>query len=211
MERRELPAFQDITVNDNVSVTLVQDTETYAEVRTGANLQPDLKLDVRGNRLYITNESRCNWSRSYDVVHEVVLHLPGFTDMDHLGQGTIRTRGQFRADTAYIHMTGTGDYDLDLRSNYLWLDQYELGDYRLRGTTDQLLLTGGGLGRFFATDMRARACYLSLSLYADNDIYVNASQYLQGSHAGGATIYYSGNPTFAGVQITGKGKFVKLD
>ena len=208
-ERRELPEFQDITVNDNVSVTLVQDAETYAEVRTGKNLQEDLKLEVRGNRLYLTNESRCNWGRSYDVAHEVTLHLPRLNDVDHLGQGTVRTHGQFRADTAYFHMTGTGDYDLDLRSNYLWLDQYELGDYRLRGTTDQLLLTGGGLGRFFATDMRARACYLNLSIYADNDVYVNASEYVQGTHAGGGTIYYAGNPTTADVHVTGKGKIVK--
>ncbi|MBD2715053.1 DUF2807 domain-containing protein [Microvirga sp. STR05] len=208
-ERRELPEFQDITINDNVSVTLVQDSETYAEVRTGKNLQEDLKLEVRGSRLYLTNESRCNWGRSYDIAYEVTLHLPRINDVDHLGQGTIRTQGQFRVDTAYFHMTGTGDYDLDLRSNYLWLDQYELGDYRLRGTTDQLLLTGGGLGRFFATELRARACYLNLSIYADNDVYVNASEYVQGTHAGGGSIYYAGNPTTADVRVTGKGKVIK--
>ena len=210
-ERRELPAFQDITITDNLNVTLVQDTETYAEVRTGAHLQSDIKLEVQGPRLFISNESSCNWSRSYDVAHEVILHLPTLINMDHEGQGTVRTEGQFHADTAYIHMRGTGDYDLDLRGNYLWLDQYELGDYRLRGQTDQLLLSGGGLGRFFATEMRAQYCSLNLSLFAANDIYLNGSQEISGVHAGPGTIYYSGNPAFTGVILTGKGKFVKLD
>ena len=210
-ERRNLPAFHDLTVADNVSVTLVQDTDTYAEVRTGQHLQSGIKLEVRGPRLFITNESRCNWARSYSVPHEVVLHLPRLVNMDHTGQGTVRTQGQFRADSAYIHLVGTGDYDLDLRSNYLWLDQYELGDYRLRGTTDQLLLSGGGLGRFFATDMRARACYLDLSLYTGNDIYINASEEIVGTMAGTGTIHYSGNPTTTSIRVTGKGKVVRLD
>lgn len=209
-ERRELPPFHDLTIADNVSVTLVQDTAIYAEVRTGANLQPDLKLEVSGPRLYISNSGSCNWARSYDVPREVVLHLPRLVNMDHLGQGTVRTQGQFRADSAYIHMTGTGDYDLDLRSNYLWLDQYELGDYRLRGTTNQLLLSGGGLGRFFATEMQARECSLDLSVYAANDIYLNASQSIAGGHAGPATVYYSGSANTTNMRVIGKGKLVKL-
>ena len=210
-ERRELPAFHDITITDNLNVTLVQDTETYAEVRTGAHLQSDIKLEVQGSRLFIANKSSCNWSRSYSVAHEVILHLPTLINMDHEGQGNVRTEGQFRVDTAFIHMRGTGDYDLDLRSNYLWLDQYELGDYRLRGQTDQLLLSGGGLGRFFATDMRAQYCSLDLSLYAANDIYLNSAQNIAGVHAGPATIYYSGNPNNTELTLTGKGKLVKLD
>lgn len=209
-ERRELPPFHDLTIADNISVTLVQDTETYAEVRTGANLQAAVKLEVRGVRLYVSNDSRCNWARSYDVPHEVVLHLPTVVNMDHLGQGTVRTQGPFRTDSAYIHMTGTGDYDLDLRSNYLWLDQYELGDYRLRGTTDQLLLSGGGLGRFFASGMQARACNLDLSIYAANDIYLNATELIDGTHAGPATVHYSGRPASVDVRVTGKGKVVQL-
>lgn len=210
-ERRELPAFHDLTVADNVNVTLVQDTETYAEVRTGAHLQPDLRLEVQGTRLFISNESRCNWARSYDVAHDVVLHLPRLINMDHTGQGTVRTEGKFRADTAYYHLKGPGNYDLDLQSHYLWLDQYELGDFRLRGTTDQLLLSGGGLGRFFATDMRARACYLNMTIYAGNDVYVNGSEEVAGTMAGPGTVYYSGNPTTANIRVTGKGKVVKLN
>ena len=210
-ERRELPAFHDITITDNLNVTLVQDPETYAEVRTGANLQSDIKLEVQGTRLFVANDSRCNWSRSYNVAYDVILHLPKLVNMDHEGQGTVRTAGQFRADTAFIHLRGAGDYDLDLRSNYLWLDQYELGDYRLRGQTDELLLAGGGLGRFFATDMHARICSFDLSSYAANDIHVTSSEAIWGTHAGPATIHYSGNPTHTDVRLTGKGKFVKMD
>lgn len=210
-ERRELPPFHDLTAEDNVNVTVVQDSETFAEVRTGANLQEDLKVEVRGERLYISNESRCNWARSYDVVHEVTLHVPQLVNVALNGQGNVRTAGSFRADTMFVHLKGSGDFDLDLRCNYLWMDQYELGDINLRGQTNELHLTGGGLGRFFASSMNASRCFLNLSVYADGDTYLRAKDGVVGTHAGPGTIYLAGNPPFVGVQITGRGSLEKLD
>ncbi|HEX8425557.1 GIN domain-containing protein [Hymenobacter sp.] len=211
-ERRELTAFKELTTTENVNITLVPDTETYAEVQTGSHLQEDLKLEVRNNHLYISNESTCNWARSYSVPHEVTLHVTDLPDMSLYGQGNIRTQGQFQADTLFLHLKGAGDFDLDINSKYLWIDQYELGDYRLRGQTNTLLLSGGGLGRFLATDLHvADYCYLDLSLYADGAVHLNTSGQLNGTHAGTSTIYYSGNPTQASIQITGKGKLVKVN
>lgn len=208
-ERRDLPPFQQLTTLDNVNVTLVQDTETYAEVRTGAHLQSDLKLEVRDNHLQISNESTCNWARSYSVPHEVTLHVTKLTDISLYGQGNIIGQGQLQADTLFLHLKGAGDYDLDLRSNRLWIDQYELGDYRLRGETNEMLLSGGGLGRFFGANLRTNFSYVGLSPYADGAIHINAANSLTGIHAGTSTIYYSGNPTTTEVQLTGRGKLVK--
>lgn len=210
-ERRELAPFTELTAQDNVDVTLVQDTETYAEVRTGSHLQEDLQLEVRDNRLYISNKSRCNWARSYDVPHEVTLHVPQLSNIYLNGQGNVRTDGQFRSDTLFVHLKGSGDYDLDLQSNYLWTDQYELGDIRLRGQTDELHLTGGGLGRYFASGMQAKSCYINLTVYADGDVYVNAREGVAGTHAGPGTIYVAGRPPYLGMQVTGRGKVVQMN
>jgi hypothetical protein len=208
-ERRDLPVFEELTTFDNVNVTLIQDTETYAEVRTGAHLQSDLKLEVRNNRLEISNESTCNWARSYSVPHEVTLHVSRLTDISIYGQGNIIGQGQFKVDSLFLHLKGAGDCELDLDSKRLWIDQYELGDYRLRGQTNEMLLSGGGLGRFFGENLRSNSCDLGLSPYADGDIHVNTSTILSGIHAGTSTIYYSGNPTSNQLQITGRGKLVK--
>ncbi|UOG76696.1 DUF2807 domain-containing protein [Hymenobacter tibetensis] len=208
-ERRELPAFRYITATENVNVTLVQDTETYAEVRTGSHLQADLKAEVRGDHLYISNESTCNWARSYSVPHEVVLHLPTFQDLSLYGQGNIRTEGQFQVDSLILHLKGAGDFDLNLNSKRILLDQYELGDINLQGQTNELLLSGGGLGRFFAANLRIKdQCFLNLSSYADGAVYVNTSGLLTGYHAGTSTVHYTGSPSGVEVQVTGKGKLV---
>jgi hypothetical protein len=211
-ERRELAVFKELTATDNVNITLVPDTTTYAEVRTGSHLQEDLKLEVRDNHLYVSNVSTCNWARSYSVPHEVMLHVPELPDMSLYGQGNIRTESQFQADTLFLHLKGAGDFDLDIDNKYLWIDQYELGDYHLHGQTNTLLLSGGGLGRFLATDLHVTSyCYLDLSFYADGAIYLNTTGVLNGTHAGTSTIYYTGNPTQADIRITGKGKLVKTN
>ena len=211
IERRELPVFHKLTALDNVNITLVPDTETYAEVRTGAHLQEDLKLEVRDNHLYISNKSTCNWARSYSVPHDVTLHMPALYDISLYGQGNISTQSQLRSDTLFLHLKGAGDFNLDLQSHYLWLDQYELGDYTLRGYADEVRISGGGLGRFFASDLRVNAYYLDLSRYFDGALHVNATSNLSGIHAGTSTIYYAGNPAYVGVSITGKGKLTKVD
>lgn len=208
-ERRELAPFHELMALDNVNITLVQDSETYAEVRTGSHLQPDLKLEVRNEQLTISNESTCNWSRSYSVPHEVTLHVATLTSISLYGQGNISMPDPLRADTLFLHLKGAGDYDLDVRSNYLWIDQYELGDYRLRGQTNELLLSGGGLGRFLAADLRSNSSYVDLSPYSDGAIHLNAAASLTGQHAGTSTIYYTGNPPYTNIQLTGKGKLVR--
>jgi hypothetical protein len=212
-ERRALPPFQGIATYNNVNVTLVQDAtgEPYAEVRTGENLQEDIELTVENDRLIIRNTSRCNWVRRYDTPREVTLHVPSIRDIALLGAGNIRTGGNFRADTVFFHLVGAGDYDLDMTSDIIFLDMYELGDVRLRGTAEELSLIVGGLGSIRATELQTNRCFFELTHNSDGSAYVTASDIVGGTHAGTGTLYYSGRPTTTDIRVTGKGKVVKVE
>ena len=205
-ERRELAPFRILTTNDNINVTLVQDADTYAEVRAGKNLQDDIELKVTAGELVITNTSRCNWIRRYDTPREVTLHLPRLFDLRLHGQGNVRTAGNFRADTLFCHLVGAGDLDLDISSHYLNLDMYELGDIRLRGRADDCHLTVGGSGSIRAQGLQTQQCYLRMTQDSDGDAYVTFADFLTGTHAGTGTVHYQGNSANVGIQITDKGK-----
>ncbi|TGE08600.1 GIN domain-containing protein [Hymenobacter fodinae] len=209
-ERRALAPFRVLTTYDNITVTLVQDTETYAEVRAGKNLQEDIRLEVTGNQLVIRNTSRCNWVRRYNTPREVTLHTPRIHDIFLRGQSDIRTTGTFRADTLFAHLIGSGDYHLNLQSQYLNMDQYELGDIHLAGRTQELHLTIGGNGSTYATGLPASRIYLRGNASTNGDGHFTATESLVGTHAGTGTIFYSGIPaSSASLQITGKGKLVR--
>ncbi|UOQ70323.1 head GIN domain-containing protein [Hymenobacter cellulosilyticus] len=205
-ERRELESFEVITAYDNVDVTLVQDAETYAEVRAGKNLQEDIELRVEHGELTIRNTSRCNWMRTYDTPREVTLHLPRIHDLFLRGYGNMRTAGNFRADTLFCHLVGAGDYDLDITSEYLNMDMYELGNYHLRGRADDFKLLVGGSGSLYASGLLSQRCSFTFNHDSDGDAHVTTSDYLGGTHAGTGTLFYYGKPQQTGIKLTGKGK-----
>ncbi len=205
-ERRDVAAgLVTVTAFDNVDLRLVQDPQTYAEVRAGKNLIGDIVLTRKGDALEISNTSTCNWARSYDTPREVTLHLPRILNVFLRGQGNGSTVGEFQQDTMFCHLIGAGDFNLNLRARYLNVDQYELGDMTLHGTADELNFTVGGSGRLFAQDLALRRCYFNMTRDSDGDAHVRATDALYGTVAGSGTLYYGGSPTNIGVKVTGKG------
>ena len=205
-QRREVAAgLVTVTAYDNVDLRLVQDAQTYAEVRAGENLIDDIEFTRKGDALEIANTSRCNWARSYDTPREVTLHLPRIDNLFLRGQGNVSTVGAFVQDQAFCHLVGAGDYDLNFQVRYLNIDQYELGDFTLRGTTEELNFTVGGSGRLFAQGLALKRCYFKMTRDSDGDAHVRPTDVLDGLVAGNGTLYYAGNPTTLGVTITGAG------
>ena len=205
-QRREVaPGLVTVTAYDNVDLRLVQDPQTYAEVRAGENLIGDIELTRKGDALEIANTSRCNWARSYDTPREVTLHLPRITNLFLRGQGNVSTVGPFVQDQAFCHLVGAGDFDLNFQARYLNIDQYELGDFHLRGTTEELNFTVGGSGRLFAQGLALKRCYFKMTRDSDGDAHVRPTDVLDGLVAGTGTLYYVGNPPVLGVRITGTG------
>lgn len=207
-ERRELAAgLTTVMAYDNVDLRLVQDTQTYAEVRAGQNLIDDIEFTRTGNSLEINNSSTCNWARSYDSPREVTLHLPRISNVFLLGQGNGSTVGPFRQDTIFFHLVGAGDYDLDLQAHQIYLSAYELGDVTLRGSAEELNFTLGGTGRVFAQSLTARRCYFTMNRVSNGDAHVRATEAVGGLVAGSGTLYYAGSPSHTDFRVTGRGGY----
>ncbi|WP_246010596.1 GIN domain-containing protein [Hymenobacter perfusus] len=206
-ERRSLPPFQVLSAYDNVQVTLVQDAETYAEVRAGKNLQDDIRLDVKSDQLTIRNTSRCNWVRRYDTPREVTLHTPHITSIFLRGQADIRTDRPFEQDTIFAHLIGSGDFHLNLASQYIGMSQYELGDIYLSGSTQELHHTLGGSGSLYAADFSLQDMYLQTNANSSGNAHLRVGRLLAGAHEGFGTVFYAlPAPTRRELKVTGKGQ-----
>lgn len=205
-ERRDVAAgISGVTVYDNVDLKIVQDAETYAEVRSGKNLLADITFTLNGNSLEIANTSRCNWARSYEVPREVTLHVPNLHEVRLNGVGNLSSVGVFRQDTLFLHLLGAGDMNLELQGNYVNMDMYELGDMTLRGTVEEFAWTLGGNGRLFAHDLQTRRNYFKTTRDSNGDAHVRAQDVVGGIVEGTGTVFYSGNPTGKDFHIKGSG------
>ena len=193
-----------VLVYDNVDLTIVPDTATYAEVRAGEHVIDDLTLTYPDARtLALHNTNRCNWARSYNTPYEVRLHVPRLTDVRQLGYGLVRTASRWTQDTLFVHLLGAGDVQLDLASKYLRIDMYELGDMTLSGTAEELHALVGGSGFLLAGGLATPHCYIETTRSSIGDAHVQATQYLEADVAGKGTLYYTGSPSSLAIKGTG--------
>ena len=205
-ERRALDQrLRLVMVYNNVDLTIVPDTVTYAEVRAGEHVIQDIEFSTPSGpqQLVIKNTSRCNWVRSYNTPREVRLHVAQkrtLFDIEQYGYGVVRNEGQWAQDTLYLRLWSTGDFDMNLKSKYLYLDSYDAGDIRLRGTADDFHPNFGSNGFLFASDLDTRFCYFYTYREWRGDMHVRTHLNLGGTLNGTGRLFYTGNPSLVVVQ-----------
>ncbi|MGI4760420.1 MAG: GIN domain-containing protein [Janthinobacterium lividum] len=200
-ERRALdPSLHTVVVYNNVDLTIVPDTVTYAEVRAGEHVLQDIEFSTPSGpqTLVIKNTSRCNWVRSYNTPREVRLHVAKKRtsfDIEQYGYGLISNEGQWAQDTLFLRLWSTGDFNMNVRSTYLYIDSYDAGDITLRGTAEDFHPNFGSNGFLFASDLDARYCYFYTYREWRGDMHVRSHQNLGGTLAGTGRLFYTGNPS----------------
>ena len=203
-----------VVVYNNVDLTIVPDTATFAEVRAGQNVIQDIEFSTPGGpqQLTIKNTSRCNWVRSYDTPREVRLHVARphrSFDIEQYGYGVVANEGQWAQDTLFLRLWSTGDINMNLRSTYLYLDSYDAGDITLRGTAEDFHPNMGSNGFLFASDLDTRYCYFFTYREWRGDMHVRSHQNLAGTLAGTGRLFYSGNPPLVVLLGPNKGNAFK--
>ncbi|MBO2031787.1 DUF2807 domain-containing protein [Siccationidurans ginsengisoli] len=205
-ERRAVDRrLRTVTVYNNVDLTIVPDTATYAEVRAGEHMLPYIEFSTPSgsDQLVIKNTSRCNWVRSYDTPREVRLHVANPHRrfyINQYGYGLITTENQWAQDTLYLLSASTGDINLNVRSNYLLFDSYDAGDIILRGSAEEFHPNCFNTGFLFASDLDAHYCYFSTFREWRGDMHVRSHGNLGGTLMGTGRLFYTGNPSYIDVK-----------
>jgi hypothetical protein len=199
-ERRAVDRrLRTVAVYNNVDLTIVPDTVTYAEVRAGEHVIQDIEFSTPSGpqQLVIKNTSRCNWVRSYNTPREVRLHVARRQtsfDIEQYGYGRVSNEGQWAQDTLYLRLWSTGDVTMNVRSTYLYLDSYDAGDITLRGTAEDFHPNFGSNGFLFANGLDTRFCYLYTYPAWRGDLHVRTHGNLGGTLNGTGRLFYAGNP-----------------
>ena len=78
-ESRALEYFDIIDVQNNVNVFLIQDSINFAEIKAGKNLISNIETSVVAHTLYIKNNNKYNFTRSYKHDIEIYIHFKKLT------------------------------------------------------------------------------------------------------------------------------------
>lgn len=205
-ESRNLPYFKQLYVEDNVNVFITQGPMQEVKLQGGENLLPLIKTEVKDSILYIRNDNKCNWARSYKKsvinLHLTMLEL---RNIFHEGSGLIKSTDTIKAPVIDIWTKSSGDVDLILYVDEVYSHMHSSSDVTLRGYSILQGLYHTGTGYFRASDLYTISSW-SHNLSAGNE-YFYATMKLSVTNDWVGDIYYKGNPV---TNFTGKGtgKFI---
>jgi hypothetical protein len=206
-ESRNLPPFNVIFVHDNLDLIFTSDTVQKVEIEAGKNIMDGISTEVINGSLYIKNNNKCNWARSYDKKIKVYISQPSFFELYNYTSGNISNSKQQVFDSLIIHNYGNGELNMNIKCDKLKVDTNFFGDIILSGEAGEVQAHCFRLARL---DTRSLKCQDFSILYeAEGDSYIYAENNLSGKIKSAGNVYYYGNPVTTNLIVEGNGKFVK--
>ena len=198
----------DVTINSMFEITLVQDTENYALVTCGENLQPEVNLSSKENSLLLSHSIIFNWTRSYEKV-KVELHLKELPSFIVHKPVLLKTKGVFKGEQFSI--TGRAAYaevDVNIDASTCSIDMgwHGFGLYKISGKATEAKFYCYGSARIEAQSLETEKCKVVQS--SIDNVYVTATNALEVLIEKSGNVYYTGNPTIT-YSTSSSGKLIK--
>lgn len=202
-QQRRVAAYDQVALEGSMNVELIAGREGNLKVEAESNLMEYILTEVsRGKlKIYIKEGVNVQPSRSKGIK----ITVP-FEDLDQVsltGSGDIYNSDKINAGEFRVHVTGSGDINLDLEAAAVTGTITGSGDIILRGTTRSFECKVTGSGDFSAYDLKAE--YVSASVSGSGDIQVNPLQELRARITGSGDIIYLGDPERQDFRTTGSG------
>jgi hypothetical protein len=209
-ESRTLGNFNQIELNDNINLILTQDTVNSVKIQAGKHLLKLIKTDINNGMLYIKNDNRCNWVRSYKKEIYAYLHFKNLINLTNHGSGDISSTDTIRSNIIYIeNRDGSGTIHLTIRSEQSYIKEH-LGpaDFYISGKTSYNYIWAAGYGIMDCRNLLSDDALVVNR--GTNSCYVNVKNSLIAEIDYTGNIYYSGEPKTISTKIEGTGKLLQL-
>ena len=205
---RNITGFNEIQVNDNVSLILTTDTISPLVVEAGKNILGGITTKVENGILTLENKNTCNWLRNYSKPINVYVSSRSIWRIIYNGSGNVSTTGTLKLDSLSVEVWGgCGTIDLALD---IWKGNFSLNmgtvDFRLRGISAITSVFSGDYGLYDGRNLRTG--YTFITSNGSNDCYVQATNSLDVTIGSIGNVYYSGQPGSIKANIYGTGKLL---
>lgn len=218
-QTRELPDFNEVHINDNISVSLVRSDTCYIEITTGKNIIDNIITEVKDGKLTIGNTTTLDWIRPFDYELHTILYFKDITNLVFSSSGTLNNTnnytGQLNPGDFYRFEIdgGSGDVELDINNcdDLRIVYQYGISRLNIHGKNNKnLVIYKRSYGLLDAKEYEAQ--YVSITSISVSDCYINASDYINAEINDLGDIYYKGEPDSISVTYGeyAKGRLIKL-
>ncbi|REJ80533.1 MAG: hypothetical protein DWQ44_06150 [Bacteroidetes bacterium] len=210
-EIRVSSAFLNLDISSDVDVLLYADTVPFIKVTAGQNLLSGIITELNGNTLYIRNENKCNWVRSFKHTALVEVGMKNPESVTYFGSGNITSADTIRSKTFSFNSwngSGSARFLMNCEVSYL-INNTGRTDIHAAGFSGVSFVNMNDVGILDASSLRTGFTYIRTSGTGNCRIHVEKELGAEIFYHG--NIYYSGNPYKIEQTITGSGNLIKAD
>ena len=202
-QNKQIPYFNKITINDNIS--LVLENGTNLRVEAGENLIENISFEVgKDSMLTLKNTNTCEWLRSYAPV-KVYVGIDFLKSISSDSFGDISTEKMVNIGSLQLDIFRvSGNIDLELSGNYFALFTSLGAKINLKGQMGNLSVYTLGFGKIDATQMITQNAIIKHG--GSNNVFVNATKSLKATLESNGNLYYKQEPTIKDIQYFDEGK-----
>jgi hypothetical protein len=233
-ESRPIGYFRAISMHNNVNVKLVQSDHPHLELTCPKNLIDNITTEVIDDTLFVKNENKLNWLRSYEYSIDLTVYYDSLSEIKYASIGklfnaeqdsirgiygkhvdTIIEGGDTLVNEGYLHLfnlnvnEGSGDIDLTISCDVI--------KHKFRNGTSCVTLRGKAgytehltrsYGQIHAENLNSNM--VTVESESTNDVYVWARTELEAYLYSIGNVYYKGDPR-KDLHCFGDGRVIKLD
>ncbi|WP_282031637.1 head GIN domain-containing protein [Winogradskyella eximia] len=198
--------FESILVNRDIELIIKEASVYKVTIETGENLINDVKAEVIGDQLVLTDNNSCNYVRDYGIT-KVYVEAPNLTEIRTSTQFEIVSDGILNYETLTLYSEDfnenndytIGDFRLTLNSENFKVVSNNLSFYYIDGVVETLFVGFySGAGRFEGENLIAQN--VTVFQRSSNDMVVNPQQSLTGELRGVGDLISVNQPAFVDVE-----------
>lgn len=205
LEERTPGAFVSVKATGKMDITYRYAASEYVEIEFGKNVVGDITTHVQNGRLYIENQTSCNWVRNMSKTPKVIIYAPHLTYLENRIAGDILFADTLKSNVFhYEQWDANGVVNMTVVTENLKVFAHTgYVEIEVKGKTEIAELYSASVTTFDAANLIAESALVNNSSTYDITCFTN--QYLYGAINSSGSIYYHGAPLEIDTDIDGSG------
>jgi hypothetical protein len=208
VQHREAGVFSNIDLKNSIDLIIYPDTTPFIQVEAGEHLIDGIITELDGNTLYIRNENKCNWVRSFENKYIVRIGMRDPEHISYYGSGEIRCMDTIRTrEFTFDSWNGSGSIYLLFHCEKTHINNSAgRTDIHARGISGVSYVYIHDTAMLDASELESGYTFIRNSSTGDCHVYVSKEIEAEIIYSG--SIYYSGSPYRVVKSGEGSGKLV---
>ncbi len=204
-ETRKVNDFTKIEISGGYVIKLVQDSSLSLTVTADDNIQKDIKTDVSGGKLRISNKNIC--TSSGEVI--VIVGVRNLEEIKASGAVEVSSDGKINTRDMSISLSGSTKVTLAINAARLTTHASGSSEINLTGQASEHDLELSGSSNVNAFDLVTGVYNISTS--GSSDCSINVLRELNVHSSGSSAIKYRGNPASVNNDKSGSSSIEKVN